>query len=57
MFGLDELTEDVGNGIILGVAGGDDDIFNSRWCGRRHVLSEGSGGTVFWDIEVSYMHL
>ena len=57
MFELDELAENVGKGIILRVAGGDDDIFNSRWYGRRHILSGGSRDAVFWDVEVSYMHL
>ena len=62
MFRLDELAEDMGNGIILRIAGGDDDIFDSRWCGRRHVLGRRrrrrrrSGDAVSWDVEVSYMH-
>ena len=56
MLGFDELAKDSGNGIILGVAGGNDDIFNSGWCGRGHILSEGRGDTVFWDVEVSHMH-
>ena len=56
-FRLDELAEDAGNRIILGVARGDNDIFNGRRCGRRHVLSGGSGDAVFWDVEVPYMHL
>ena len=56
-FRFNELPEDTGNGINLRFAGGDDDIFNGRWCGRRHMLSGKSGDAVFWDVEVSYMHL
>ena len=56
MFRLDELAKDTGNGIILGVAGGDDDILNSGGCGRKHVLSRGSGDAIFRDMETSYMH-
>ena len=55
-FGFNELPEAVGNGIILGIIGGDGDIFDGRWCGRRHMLGEGSGGAVFWNVKVSYMH-
>ena len=53
---FDELSEDARNGIILGVAGGDDDILNSGWCGRRHALSRGSGDAVSRDVKVPYMH-
>ena len=55
-FGFNELPEAVGNGIILGIIGGGDDIFDGRWCGRRHMLGEGSGGAVFWNVKASYMH-
>ena len=55
-FGFDELTEDMGNGIILGVFGGGDNILNGRWCGRGHVLNRGSEDAVFWNVKVSYMH-
>ena len=57
MFGLNEHPEDVGNGIILGVVRGDDDIFNSRWSRRGHVLSRRSEDAVFWNVKVPYMHL
>ena len=56
MFRLDELTEDTGNEIVLGVSRGDDDIRNGRWCGRGHVLNRGSGDMVFRDMKASYMH-
>ena len=42
-FRFNELPEDTGNGIILGFAGGDDDIFNGRWCGEDICLAEGAG--------------
>ena len=57
MFGFNELPKDAGNGIILGVVRGDDDILNSGWCGRRHILSRGSDDAVFRNVKVSYMHL
>ena len=56
-FEFDELAEDVGNGIILRVAGGDDNTLNSGWCERRHVLSKGSGDAVLRNVKVPYMHL
>ena len=56
MLGLNELAKDVGKGLILRVARGDDDIFNSGWCRRGHVLGRGSGDVVFRDVKMSYMY-
>ena len=42
MFRFDELSEDAGNGIILGAMEGEDNIVNGRWSRRCHVLISGS---------------